>query len=92
MKRMIKPGEHVTWAIKSDYQDDFVVLTIHPHPQHQTPQGYPIMMARLRPCYPERFKAAFEVEMSRAPVIPLERLEVEVPLAMLFPVVSHSLH
>ncbi len=90
MKRMIKPGEHVTWAIKSDYQDDFVVLTIGLHPTWVDELGEPVRVARLKPVFPIRFKAAFP-EVARHD-IPLSRLEVEVPLAMLFPVVNHTLH
>ncbi|MFV8454082.1 hypothetical protein ACNO5M_03140 [Vibrio owensii] len=84
----IKAGDNVTWVVKSDYCDEFRVLDIYPHPTLRNEQGDPVKMARLTPLNIERFAAL----MMDEPLPAGERINIEVPLVMLLPVLTRSVH
>ncbi|WP_045499003.1 hypothetical protein [Vibrio hyugaensis] len=84
----IKAGDNVTWVVKSDYCDEFRVLDIYPHTTLRDEQGDPVKMALLTPLNVERF-AALMMEESLSSG---EHINIEVPLAMLLPVLTRSVH
>lgn len=84
----IKIGDNVTWVVKSDYSDEFRVLDIYPHPTLRNEQGDPVKMALLTPVNVERFTAL----MMDEPLSAGERINIEVPLVMLLPVLTRSVH
>ncbi|HBC3474076.1 TPA: hypothetical protein KDY89_004187 [Vibrio parahaemolyticus] len=83
----IQLGDEVTWAIKSDYYEDFQVLDLFFHPDWQDEWGEPVRMALLKPLNPERFCALMLETALDSPA----DLRVEVPVAMLLPV-AHVVH
>ncbi|MFM2623679.1 hypothetical protein [Vibrio owensii] len=84
----IKAGDNVTWVVKSDYSDEFRVLDIYPHPTLRNEQGDPVKMALLTPVNVERFTAL----MMDEPLPAGEPINIEVPLVMLLPVLTRSVH
>ncbi|HBB9961600.1 TPA: hypothetical protein JG851_004775 [Vibrio parahaemolyticus] len=85
----IKPGDEVTWVMDSDYRDDFKVLEVFLHPHLTDDLGEPLLMARLKPLNPEHFCSLM---LAAEHPVPPTQLRVEVPLAMLLPVVTRTVH
>ncbi len=85
----IKPGDEVTWVMDSDYRDDFKVLEVFLHPHLTDDLGEPLLMALLKPLNPEHFCSLM---LAAEHPVPPSQLRVEVPLAMLLPVVTRTVH
>ncbi|HBC3949051.1 TPA: hypothetical protein KD869_002795 [Vibrio parahaemolyticus] len=85
----IKPGDEVTRVMNSDYREDFKVLEVFVHSHLTDDLGSPLLMASLKPLNPEHFCSLM---LAAEHPVPSSQLRVEVPLAMLLPVVTRTVH